>query len=81
MRQNKIHDFTLADQDWIGFNFIRTGLGLKNFTVRSSLVWWSLLLDIRCLQRHNMTSCLRLQANVLEKFVDAISILFYMPSP
>jgi len=50
MRQNKIHDFTwadqdwiglmifktFADQDWIGFNFIWTGLGLKNFTVRSS---------------------------------------------
>jgi len=45
----KIHDFTLADQDWIGlmifknfvdmdwigFCFIRSGL--KNFTVRSSL--------------------------------------------
>jgi len=41
-----MHDFTLADQDWIGlvifknfadqdwigFNFIRTGLGLKNFS-------------------------------------------------
>ena len=35
-----MHDFRLADQDWIGFNFfgIRTGLGLKSFTVRSSLV-------------------------------------------
>ena len=51
MRQNIIHDFTWADQDWIGlmifktsgldriqFCRIRTGLGLKNFTVRSSLV-------------------------------------------
>ena len=53
MRQNKIHGFTLADQewigpmiiknfadhDWIGFNFlrIRIGLGLRNFTVRSSV--------------------------------------------
>jgi len=27
-----------ADQDWIQFHRIRTGLGLKNFTVRSSLV-------------------------------------------
>jgi len=28
-----------ADQDWIGFNFIgySTGLGMKNFTVCSSL--------------------------------------------
>ena len=49
MRQNKIHDFTWADQDWIGliifknfadqacigFTFVRSGLGLrqKNFTV------------------------------------------------
>jgi len=27
-----------ADQDWIGFNFIMIGLGLKNFTVRSFLL-------------------------------------------
>jgi len=56
MRQNKkgLHNFTLADQDWIGliifqkycgsgldriqFHRIRTGFGLKNFTVRSSLI-------------------------------------------
>ena len=49
----KMHDFILADEDWIGlmiFKYLRirtgsdsilsdrTGLGLKNFTVRSSLV-------------------------------------------
>jgi len=39
------------------------------------------LLDIRCLQRHNMMSYLRLQTNVLEKFVDAICILFYTHPP
>jgi len=43
MRQNKMNDFTWADQSWIGLmifkNFAhRTGLGLKNFTVRSSLM-------------------------------------------
>jgi len=43
MRQNKTHGFILADQDWIGlmiFKILRIwiGLGLKNFTVRSSLV-------------------------------------------
>jgi len=52
MRQNKIHDFTWADQVWtndfqkicgskldrIQFYRIMTGLGPKNFTVRSSLV-------------------------------------------
>jgi len=52
MRQNNIHCFAWADQDWIGpmiFKnlrirtgsdstlWIRIGLGLKNFTVRSSL--------------------------------------------
>jgi len=26
MRQNKKHGFTLADQDWIGFNVCRSGL-------------------------------------------------------
>jgi len=36
----------------------------------SSGVWWSLLLDIRCLWRHNMMSYSRLQTNVLAKFVD-----------
>jgi len=55
----KIHDFTLADQVWIGpmifKNFAdqdwigsilsdRTGLGLKNFTVHSSL--------LRCLSQN-----------------------------
>jgi len=31
--------------------------------------WWSLLLDIPCLWRHNMTSYSHLQTNVLAKFV------------
>jgi len=42
----------------------------------SSSVWWSLLLDMRCFQSHNMTSYLHLQTNVLAKFVDAICLLF-----
>jgi len=33
-------------------------------------VWWWLLLDIRCLWRHNMTSYSRLQTKVLAMFVD-----------
>jgi len=49
--------------------------------ILSSSVWWSLLLNIRCLQRHNMTSYLRLQTNVMAKFVDAICISFYTHSP
>jgi len=44
-------------------------------------VWWSWLLDIRCLWRHNMTSYSRLQINVLVKFVDTTYILFYTHSP
>jgi len=36
----------------------------------SSGVWLSLLLDIRCLLRRNMTLYSRLQNNVLAKFVD-----------
>ena len=35
----------------------------------SSGIWWLLLLDVRCLWRHNMTSYARLQANVLTKFL------------
>jgi len=54
LRQNKIHGFIWADQDWVGLmifksfsgsgldriQFLRNriGLGLKNFTVRSSLL-------------------------------------------
>jgi len=32
-------------------------------------VWWSLLLDIRCLWRHNVTSYSHLQTNVLVKLI------------
>jgi len=42
--------------------------------VFSSGVWWSLLLDIRCLWHHNMTWYWRLQTNVLAKFVDTTRI-------
>ena len=37
-------------------------------------VWWSFLLDIRGLWRHNMTSYSRLQTNVLAKFVETTCI-------
>ena len=37
-------------------------------------VWWSLLLYMRCLWRHNMTSYSCLQTNVLSKFVDTTCI-------
>jgi len=49
--------------------------------VLSSGVWWSLLLNIRCLWRHNTTSYSRLQTNGLTKFVDTACILFYTHSP
>ena len=42
--------------------------------VLNSGEWWSLLLNIRCLRRHNMTSHSRLQTNVLAKFVDTTCI-------
>ena len=32
--------------------------------------WWSLLLNMRCLWRHDMTSYSRLETNVLATFVD-----------
>jgi len=37
--------------------------------VLSSGVWWSLLLDIRCLWHHNMRSYSRFQSNVLAKLL------------
>jgi len=46
----------------------------SQFMVLSSGVKWSLLLDIRCLWRHNMTSYSRLQTNVLAKFVDTACV-------
>ena len=42
--------------------------------VSSSSVWWSLLLDICFLWRHNMTSNSRFQTNVWAKFVDTTCI-------
>jgi len=47
----------------------------------SSGLWWSLLLDMHCLWRYNMTSYSCLQTNVLTKFVDTTCILFYTHSP
>ena len=48
-------------------------------TVLSSGVWWSLLLDIRSLWRHNMTLYSYLQNNVLAKFVDTTTCIFRDP--
>jgi len=48
---------------------------LSNSGILNSAEWWSLLLDIRCLWRHNMTSFSRLQTNVLAKFVDTTCII------
>jgi len=42
--------------------------------VLNSGIWWRLLLDIRCLWRHNMTTYSRLHTNVLAKFVDTTCI-------
>ena len=47
----------------------------------SSRVWSTLLLDICCLWRHNMTSYSILQIKVLAKFVGTTCILFYTHSP
>jgi len=47
---------------------------LYQILVLNSGVWWSLLLDMRCLWRHNMTSYSRLQTNVLAKLVDTTCI-------
>jgi len=46
----------------------------------SSATWWSLLLDMRCLWRHNITAYLRLQTNGLAKLVSKICILCYRHS-
>jgi len=40
----------------------------------SSRVWWSSLLDMLCLWRHNITSYSLFQTNVLAKFVDITCI-------
>jgi len=49
--------------------------------VLSSSVWCSLLRDIRCLWRHNMTSYSCLQTNVLVDLVDTTCIFFCTHSP
>jgi len=46
--------------------------------VLCSGVWSSLLLDMRCLWRHNMTSNSGLQTNVLAKSIDITCIIFYI---
>ena len=47
--------------------------------VLNSGVWWSLLLDVRCLWRHNVTYS-RLQTNVLLKIIVTAGVLFYSHS-
>ena len=42
--------------------------------VLNSGEWWSLVLNIHCLRRYNMTSFSRLQTNVFAKFVDTTCI-------
>ena len=45
------------------------------------VIWWSFAFDVRCLWRHNLTSFLCFQTNVLATFVDIICIFFYIHSP
>ena len=62
-----------------------------NFCVETDNSCWSYgnscwsygghLLGVRCLWRHNLTSYLCYQTNVLAKFVDTIVIFFHMHSP
>jgi len=33
------------------------------------VIWWSFVFGVRCLWRHNLTSCSCIQTNVLAKFV------------
>jgi len=49
--------------------------------VSFSGIWWSFVLGVSILWRHNLTSYSRFQTNVLAKFVDIICIFFYMHSP
>ena len=44
------------------------------------VIWWSFAFGARCLWRHNLTSFLCFQNNVLAKFVDIICIFFYIHS-
>jgi len=50
---------------------------LYQILVLSSGVWWLLLLHVRCLWHHNMTSYPCFQTNNFSQFVDRICILFY----
>ena len=43
-------------------------------------VWWSLLVNLRCLWRHIMTSYSRLQPKILVKSVESACILFHTHS-
>ena len=49
--------------------------------VSFSGIWWSFVFGVRCLWRHNLTSHLCFQTNVLTKFVDALCIFFCTHSP
>jgi len=44
-------------------------------------IWWSFVFGVRSLLRHNLTSYLCFQTNVLAKFVDIIGVFFYTHSP
>ena len=45
------------------------------------VVWWSFVFGVRCLWRHNLTSCPCFQSNVLAKFVDIIMHIFLHALP
>jgi len=49
--------------------------------VSFSGIWWSFAFGVRCLWRHNLTSCSCFQTNVLAKFVDVIPIFFCTHCP
>jgi len=46
-----------------------------------SAIWWALVVGVRCLWRHNLTSYSCFQTNVFAKLVDIICIFFYTHYP
>jgi len=42
------------------------------------VIWRPFVFGVRCLWRHNLTSCTCFQTNVLAKFVDIICTFFYI---
>ena len=55
----------------------------ENFHGVGFIQWHMMVICIcvRCLWRHNLTSCSCYESNVLAKFVDIISVFFYTHSP